>query len=199
MKRQTKVSTPLLRKLRGLSNTEASKSNFKSFKNKRNYLQVMLESTHPDIILGTQSWLSDKINTSEIFPSELGYDVIRRRQDTELISGIIKPGKESHNNLPTYRPPNMLDQQITNNAIQDITDLHKIMQVVFSSQMEISNYQTSTGKVTQHRVLKHHKILTTQFSKWQSTLSNNRWQTNQPEGQHLICAVFISSRTTQQM
>lgn len=36
----------------------------------------MIESTKPDAILGTETWLSDKICTAEVFPQELGYDVI---------------------------------------------------------------------------------------------------------------------------
>ncbi|CAC5369217.1 unnamed protein product [Mytilus coruscus] len=38
------------------------------FINKRYDLQVLLESTRPDVTLGTESWLSDKIHSKEISP-----------------------------------------------------------------------------------------------------------------------------------
>lgn len=50
--------------------------NFQSIKNKRNDLQVLLESTRPDVILGTESWLSDKIHSKEIFPDSLGFNTM---------------------------------------------------------------------------------------------------------------------------
>ncbi|XP_061174373.1 uncharacterized protein LOC133183429 [Saccostrea echinata] len=64
-------------------------TNFQSFKNKRNDLQVMIESTKPDVILGTETWLSDTICTSEIFPPKLWYDVIRRDRDGDAHGGVL--------------------------------------------------------------------------------------------------------------
>lgn len=46
--------------------------NFKGVKNKRNDLQVMIESTKHDVILGTETWLSNKICTAEVFAPEVG-------------------------------------------------------------------------------------------------------------------------------
>lgn len=123
--------------------------NFQSVKNKRNDLQIMLDSSQPDVILGTETWLSDKINTSEIFPPELGYDVIRRDRkgdphggvliaaktdlglshlqtstETELIAGTITIGPKKKAVISClYRPPNRSDQQYSDKAIQDITKL----------------------------------------------------------------------------
>ena len=125
--------------------------NFQSVKNKRNDLQVMIESSHPDIILGTETWLSDKVNTSEIFPPELGYDVIRRdrkgdthggvliaakntlslnhlltSKDSELISGTINISQRKKAILTClYRPPSRQDQHTTDCAIQDISQLRR--------------------------------------------------------------------------
>lgn len=45
----------------------------------------MIVSTKPDVILGTDTWLSDKICTAEVFPPELGYDVIRRERERDLL------------------------------------------------------------------------------------------------------------------
>lgn len=39
---------------------------------------MLPDSTNPDILVGLETWLNDTINTREIFPPCLGYDVIRR-------------------------------------------------------------------------------------------------------------------------
>jgi exonuclease III len=125
--------------------------NFQSVKNKRSELQVMIESSKPDIIIGTETWLNDRVNSSEVFPPELGYDVIRRdRQgdshegvfiaarsalslnhlhtgkDTELVAGSINISPRKKAILTClYRPPNRQDQDTTDKAIQDISELRR--------------------------------------------------------------------------
>lgn len=49
----------------------------------------MIESTKPDVILGTETWLSYKIRTAEVFPPELGYDVIRRDRKGNAHGGVL--------------------------------------------------------------------------------------------------------------
>lgn len=49
----------------------------------------MIESTKPDVILGTEAWLSYKIRTAEVFPPELGYDVIRRDRKGNAHGGVL--------------------------------------------------------------------------------------------------------------
>lgn len=109
----------------------------------------MIESTKPDVILGTETWLSDKICTAEVFPTELGYDVIRRGREGDAHGGVLIAAKTdlSLNNLLNskdfdfisgsistaprkkliepclYRPPNRQDQEATDKAIQDTSDL----------------------------------------------------------------------------
>ncbi|KAK3096966.1 hypothetical protein FSP39_005202 [Pinctada imbricata] len=67
--------------------------NCQSIKNKRNELQVLIESSTPDIIFGTESWMSDNVHTSEIFPPELGYDVIRRDRHGDAHGGVFIAAK----------------------------------------------------------------------------------------------------------
>lgn len=52
-------------------------------------MQVLLESTRPDVILGTESWLSDKIHSKEIFPDSLGFNIIRRDRKGDPHGGVI--------------------------------------------------------------------------------------------------------------
>jgi hypothetical protein len=54
---------------------------------KRTELSVLLETIQPDVIIGTETWLTKDIGNGEFFPGELGFDVIcknRCRQDREL-------------------------------------------------------------------------------------------------------------------
>ena len=53
--------------------------NCQSIKNKKAELHTVIESSKPDIILGTESWLKQDIANSEIFPEE--YDAIRKDRD----------------------------------------------------------------------------------------------------------------------
>jgi hypothetical protein len=50
--------------------------NFQSIKNKRTELPVLLETVQPDVIIGTETWLTKNTGNGEIFPAELGFDVI---------------------------------------------------------------------------------------------------------------------------
>lgn len=63
----------------------------------------MIESTKPDVILGTETWLSDKICTAEVFHPELWYDVIHRKGDAH--EGVLIAAKIhlSLNNLLPYQ------------------------------------------------------------------------------------------------
>ena len=90
----------------------------------------MVESTKPDVILGTDTWLSDGIHSSYVFKPALGYNVYRpyrpqepyggvllavkdgievldieRNREFELITGTIKVGKKKMILASYYRPP----------------------------------------------------------------------------------------------
>lgn len=58
-------------------------------KNKRNDFQVLLESTNPDVILGAETRLPDKIYSKEIFPDSLGLNVIWRDRKGDAHGGVI--------------------------------------------------------------------------------------------------------------
>ena len=103
--------------------------NFQSIKNKKEELTVLLESTCPSIVIGTETWLNPTITSSEIFPPN--YEVIRKdREDgyggvllavrNDLVYDIIQTGISGEHvfakltfgqntNLivgALYRPPN---------------------------------------------------------------------------------------------
>lgn len=65
----------------------------------------MIESTKPDVILGTETWLSDKICTAEVFHPELWYDVIHRDRKGDAHEGVLIAAKIhlSLNNLLPYQ------------------------------------------------------------------------------------------------
>ncbi|XP_063951801.1 uncharacterized protein LOC135153256 [Lytechinus pictus] len=104
--------------------------NFQSIKNKKEELGTLIDSTDPDIILGSETWLNSSICSSELFPP--GYDVIRKdrldgyggvciaiknnlvferltyRLDREIEAVFIKLHIDRHQSLvicAMYRPP----------------------------------------------------------------------------------------------
>lgn len=109
----------------------------------------MIEPTKPVVILGAETWLSDKICKAEVFPPELRYDVICRdregdaqggvliaaktdvglnhlltSKDSELILGTIIIGSCKKLILAClYHPPNRQDHEVSDKAIQDLSDL----------------------------------------------------------------------------
>ncbi|KAL8623447.1 hypothetical protein ACOMHN_058892 [Nucella lapillus] len=52
--------------------------NFQSARKKGKHLEALIDSTDSDIIIGTETWLDDKVSSAEVIPNHLGYDVHRR-------------------------------------------------------------------------------------------------------------------------
>lgn len=61
--------------------------NFQSIKNKREELEALIDSTNPDIIIGTETWLNADVHSSEIFPA--GYNVIRKDRQDRYGGGVL--------------------------------------------------------------------------------------------------------------
>jgi hypothetical protein len=59
--------------------------NFQSVKTKQHRLENLIDSTKPDVIFGTETWLDHGIKDSQIFPS--GYNVFRN--DQNLLGGGV--------------------------------------------------------------------------------------------------------------
>jgi len=62
----------------GNKNIRILNINFQSLRMKGNLLEALIESSKPDIILGTEIWLDSSIKSSEILPPYLNYDIERR-------------------------------------------------------------------------------------------------------------------------
>ena len=45
------------------------------------------DSNKPDIIVGTETWLTTEIHDNEIFPLELGYTIYRRDRIDKIVGG----------------------------------------------------------------------------------------------------------------
>ena len=57
--------------------------NFRSIMNKRAEFIHLIDSLKPDIIVGTETWLSDSIKNSEIIPDNMNFTIYRRdREDS---------------------------------------------------------------------------------------------------------------------
>ena len=106
--------------------------NFQSVRKKGKNIDVLVETTQPDIILGTETWLSDDIPSSYFFNQSLGFTVhrndresdplgavliavkndlkllnVEKSKELEMISGALKVTKTKKILLCSYfRPPN---------------------------------------------------------------------------------------------
>jgi len=61
--------------------------NFQSVKMKKDRLLNILESTKPDVLIGTETWLTPDITSSEIFPS--GYTIYRKDRTSKVGGGVL--------------------------------------------------------------------------------------------------------------
>ncbi len=61
--------------------------NFRSIRNKKALLDQFIAQHRPDIVLGTESWLTEEINTNEYFPPS--YQVLRKDRQTHTQGGGI--------------------------------------------------------------------------------------------------------------
>jgi hypothetical protein len=46
-----------------------------------------------DVIIGTETWLTKDTGNGEIFPAELGFDVIRRDREGDAHGGVLIASK----------------------------------------------------------------------------------------------------------
>ncbi|CAC5417073.1 unnamed protein product [Mytilus coruscus] len=73
--------------------------NFQSIRNKQGELINLIESTKPDIIFGTETWLDSSIKDSQYFPD--GYNIYRN--DRNLSGGEYSLPSKTHKSLHQYQ------------------------------------------------------------------------------------------------
>ena len=69
--------------------------NFQSLKKKGKLLEAIIETTEPDIIIGTYTWLDSNIKSSEIIPDYFQYNTERRDRPKDPHEGVIIAAKQS--------------------------------------------------------------------------------------------------------
>lgn len=69
--------------------------NFQCIRKKGRNVDVLVNSTKPDIILGPETWLSDEIRSLYIFNSSLGYRVHRRERPHDPHGGVLLAVKDN--------------------------------------------------------------------------------------------------------
>jgi hypothetical protein len=151
--------------------------NFQSVKKKGRLLESIIATTEPDIIIGTETWLSDNIHSEEIISPELNYDVYRRDRHTdahggvmiaarrelmfsnvtksetlELISGTIKLRNQTPVILAGYyRPPNRTEESYLAAAQQEFASIrlkHKTAVMIVGGDFNIPDVDWSTTSIT---------------------------------------------------
>ena len=63
--------------------------NCQSVKNKIPELHTLLDTEKPDILIGTESWLTPDIQNSEIIPPDLGYSIFREDRTSSIGGGVF--------------------------------------------------------------------------------------------------------------
>jgi hypothetical protein len=112
-------------------------------------LETIIESTDPDIIIGTETWLNPTFRSSEIFPDYYLYDIERRdlpkdpyggvliaakkqlqlgnitkNKDIELITRSVSlEGKKKMLVGAFYRPPDKTDEDYLNKVKEEISTI----------------------------------------------------------------------------
>ena len=61
--------------------------NCRSIKNKKEHFWNMIDTTKPDIIFGTESWLTSEVKDNEVFPP--GYNIFRNDRETTVGGGVF--------------------------------------------------------------------------------------------------------------
>ena len=69
--------------------------NIQSLKKKGKQIEAIIESTEPDIIIGTETWLDSNIKSSEIIPDYFQYDMERRDRPKDPHGGVMIAAKQS--------------------------------------------------------------------------------------------------------
>ena len=84
-----RTSTPIKKKTfqKNSNKLKILNINFQSIVNKVPEFQCVIDTEKPDVVIGTESWLSPEISSSEIFP--LGYTAYRRDRDSKKRSGGV--------------------------------------------------------------------------------------------------------------
>ena len=70
--------------------------NFRSLRKKGKLLEALVETTNPDIIMGTETWLDPNIKLSEIFPEYQHFDIARRDRPSDPHGGVIIIAKKNY-------------------------------------------------------------------------------------------------------
>ena len=94
--------------------------NCQSIKNKKQEQENLVETSKPDIMIGTESWLSNDIQSTEIFPS--GFTPYRKHRKTDSHGGVFILVSDKYLKLQVkgapdlyigsfYKPPKITDDE----------------------------------------------------------------------------------------
>lgn len=76
-------------RLNGNNNIHILNINLQTLRKKWNLLEALIESSRPDIVLGTDTRPDSSIKSSEIIPSYLNYDIERRDMSSDPRGGVL--------------------------------------------------------------------------------------------------------------
>jgi hypothetical protein len=156
--------------------------NFQSIKNKSADLQMAIDSPQPDIIIGTETWLTKDMNSSEWIPND--FEVSRRDRGSDphggvliacrhsLVGSIVHIGKTTefigtkvklfHGKTviisAAYRPPNRIDGEYIEQLVKDITTVRSQYQssyFIIRGDFNLPSIDWESSTVSKRRVYIH--------------------------------------------
>ena len=63
--------------------------NYQSIRKNGKNIDVLVETTSPDVIIATKTWLNSEIKSSEFFYPSLGYNIYRNDRKSDAHGGVL--------------------------------------------------------------------------------------------------------------
>ena len=193
--------------------------NFQSIKNKTSDLHIAIEQSRPDVIIGTETWLTKDMSSSEYIPGE--FEVFRRDREDDphggvlvatrrtMVSSVALVGKSSvflsvkvklnHGKsviiAVAYRPPNRTDDDYTEALIKDISsarDQNKSSYFLLGGDFNLPGIDWGSGRVTGRQVPKR---VNEAFLNMQSDLALEQMVHFSTRGNNTLDLLFTSHPT----
>ena len=147
-----------------------------SIRKKGKNIDILVETTSPDVIIATEAWLNSEIKSSEFFDPSLGYNIYRNDRksdahggvliaiknhleftnvtssaDIEFLSGTLQlPQKKKMVIGAYYRPPNRVDEEYlskTNEAFSALRDKYKKAVFIISGDLNLPDIHSPSNSI----------------------------------------------------
>ena len=140
--------------------------NCQSIRKKGNNIDALVETTSPDVIIATETWLNSEIRPSEFFYPSLGYNIYMNDRKSDAHGGVLIAIKNhleftnitssadiefsSNGHGAYYRPPDRVDEEYlskTNEAISALRDKYKKAVFIISGDFNLPDIHWPSNSI----------------------------------------------------